>query len=48
MQHQGDYFIVSVYKDIAFCLTHYGQLTSHLVSYLFYQCNLLHSLVQDM
>ena len=48
MQHQGDYFIVSVYKDIAFCLTHYGQLTSHLVSYLFYQWNLLLSLARDM
>ena len=38
MQHQGDYFIVSVYS----------QLTSHLVSYLFYQWNLLLSLARDM
>ena len=48
MQHRDDYFLTSVYKDVTFSLSHYGQLPSHLFLDLFYQRNLLHSLVQDM
>ena len=48
MQNKGDFFIVSVYEDVTFCLSNYGQSPSHLVLYLFHQCNLLQSLIQDM
>ena len=48
MQHKDGYFLASVYKDVTFCLSHYGQLPSHLVLYQFHQCYRLHSLVWDM
>ena len=39
MQRWDDYFLVSVYKDVTFCLSHYGQSLSHLEFYLFHQYN---------
>ena len=44
MQLKDGYFFVSIYRNVTFCLSYYGQSTSHLLLYLFLQCNLLHSL----
>ena len=48
MHHRDGYFLASVYKDVTFCLSHYGQLPSHLFFYQFHECNLLHSLARNM